>query len=83
MERIDVEKTASRGVAVAPVYRYLEPDFSPDGGLIAADQAGTECEKFSKAKEAVQKELELLAKENPIFAAHLEIAGDLDRKSVV
>ena len=40
MERIDVEKTASRGVAVAPVYKYLEPDFSPDGGLIAADQAG-------------------------------------------
>lgn len=83
MERIDVEKTASRGVAVAPVYRYLEPDFSPDGGLIAADQAGTECEKFSKAKEAVQKELELLAKENPIFAAHLEIAGDFTLKEGV
>lgn len=76
MERIDVEKTASRGVAVAPVYKYLEPDFSPDGGLIAADQAGMECEKFIRAKEDVQKELELLAEENPIFAAHLEIAGD-------
>ena len=55
MERIDVEKTASRGVAVAPVYKYLEPDFSPDGGLIAADQAGMECEKFIRAKEDVQK----------------------------
>ena len=29
MKQLQVEKTASRGIAVAPVYYYQEPDLTP------------------------------------------------------
>ncbi len=76
MEKISVEKTASRGIAVAKVYKYLEPDLSPSAGIIADSETETEIQKFAQAKADVTKELEALAAENEIFAAHLEIAGD-------
>lgn len=76
MERVTVDKTASRGIAVAPVYLYLEPDLTPETGSVAADAVQAEVDKFLAAKAAVVKELEVLAETNEIFAAHLEIAGD-------
>lgn len=76
MEQIYVEKTASRGIAVAPVYMYQEPDLTPMAGTIAEEQIPAEVKKFDDARGAVIKELETLAAENEIFAAHLEIAGD-------
>lgn len=76
MEKVYVEKTASRGIAVARVYKYLDPDLTPDTASIAEDQVEEEIAKFTAAREAVQKELQGLAAENEIFAAHLEIAGD-------
>ncbi|MCI5870039.1 MAG: phosphoenolpyruvate--protein phosphotransferase [Dorea sp.] len=76
MEQVCVEKTASRGIAAAEVYKYLEPDWTPDRMIITEEQVGEEQAKFADAREAVMKELEILAAENAIFAAHLEIAGD-------
>lgn len=76
MEKIQVDKTASRGIAVANVLKYQEPDLTPDLNLITEDCIQEEQDKFGKAKEAVSEELKLLSRENEIFAAHLEIVGD-------
>ena len=76
MEQIYVEKTASRGIAVAPIYMYQEPDLTPAAGMITEEQTLDEVKKFDDARGAVIRELKALAAENEIFAAHLEIAGD-------
>lgn len=76
MEVVKVEKTASRGIAVAPVYLYQEPDLTPDSYAITKEQVEEEQKKFVDARSAVVEELEKLAGENEIFAAHLEIAND-------
>lgn len=76
MEVVKVEKTASRGIAVAPVYLYREPDLAPSLYTIDKDQAEEEQKKFVDARSAVVEELEKLAGENEIFAAHLEMAND-------
>lgn len=74
MEKLTVEKTASRGIAVAEVLKYQEPDLAPDTGCAA--ESADELQKFETAKAAVIEELEALSAQNEIFAAHLEIAGD-------
>lgn len=76
MEKLQVEKTASRGIAVAPVYYYQEPDLAPETGAVDESQVDGEIEKFENAKAVVVAELEKLAEKNEIFAAHQEIAGD-------
>lgn len=76
MEVVKVEKTASRGIAVAPVYLYREPDLAPSLYTIDKDQVEEEQKKFVDARSAVVEELEKLAGENEIFAAHLEMAND-------
>ncbi len=76
MEQIMVEKTASRGVVVAQVFKYVEPDLSPDTRLILENEINHEVEKFEKAKDKVIAELEVLAEENAVFFAHTEIAND-------
>lgn len=74
MEKLTVEKTASRGIAVAEVLKYQEPDLAPDTGCMT--ESADELQKFETAKAAVIEELEALSAQNEIFAAHLEIAGD-------
>ncbi len=76
MEKLLAEKTASRGVVVAPVFKYVEPDLSPDTRLILENEINYEVEKFEKAKERVIAELEKLADSNEVFFAHTEIAND-------
>lgn len=76
MEIIQVEKTASRGIAVAPVFLYQEPDLTPSAGTVLKEHMEAEVEKFEQAKGHVIRELKALAEESEIFAAHLEIADD-------
>ncbi len=76
MEKILVERTASRGIAVSPVYYYQEPDLTPDSRMICQGQAAGEEEIFRNAREKVIEELQVLAEKSEIFAAHQEIAGD-------
>lgn len=71
-----MEKTASRGIAVAPVYLYLDPDLSVEICQISEEQVQDELDKFAEARSAVISDLEKLSQTNEIFAAHLEIAGD-------
>ncbi len=76
MEKLFVEKTSSRGVVVAPIYKYVEPNLSPDTRVILENEINNEVEKFEKAKDAVTAELEKLAEGNAVFFAHTEIAND-------
>ena len=74
MEKIQVEKTASRGIAAAPVFYYREPDLTPER-TYEGDSASQEA-AFEAAKNQVMADLEKLSAHHEIFAAHLEIAGD-------
>ncbi|MDO5336641.1 MAG: phosphoenolpyruvate--protein phosphotransferase [Eubacteriales bacterium] len=76
MERIQVEKTASRGIAAAPVFVYREPNLTPDTRPVTPEQTEGEAEKFEQAKKRVLEELQALAEKNAIFAAHMEIVDD-------
>lgn len=76
MKQIYVEKTASRGIAIAPVYKYIEPDLLPKEDAITEDEIPEEKGKFETARQAVIDELTELSAESDIFAAHLGIASD-------
>ena len=76
MKKLQVEKTSSRGIVIAPVYLYQEADLTPDEKKIEAEQIESEKARFQDAKEKVTGELKMLSKDNEIFAAHLEIAED-------
>ncbi len=76
MIRISVEKTASRGIVVAPAFQYVEPDLSPDTQIVLDNQVKEEVQKFENAKKEVCAALELAAQKSEIFAAHIEIADD-------
>lgn len=76
MKEICVEKTASRGIAVAPVFKYEALDLTPAGSNVVDDKIIKEIELFIEAKTSVMKDLAKLAEENEIFEAHLEIADD-------
>ncbi|MDD3279528.1 MAG: phosphoenolpyruvate--protein phosphotransferase [Lachnospiraceae bacterium] len=74
MINVDVEKTASRGIAAGPAYKYQETDLSPDTYL--SEETAEEIKKFEDSRDQVIHELEHLAEKHEIFAAHLEMAGD-------
>ena len=76
MKNIQVKKTASRGIAIAPVYCYQEPDLAPDCRGICEEQIPLEETRFEEARNQVITNLQELAEKNEIFAAHQEIAGD-------
>lgn len=76
MMELSVEKTASRGIAIAPVYLHQEVDLTPDTFSITEEQVEEELAQFETVKQEVLKELEGLSQENPIFAAHMAIADD-------
>lgn len=76
MEKLYVEKRASRGIATARAYKYLPPDLTPNGGSITKDRIAGEKKRFERAKAEVLASLEEMVEVSDIFAAHLEIAGD-------
>lgn len=76
MELMMVEKTASRGIVVAPVFKYEVVDLTPDQRDVMENEINNETQKFETAKQQVLQELEQLAEKNEIFKAHLEIADD-------
>lgn len=57
MTEIKVEKTASRGIAIAPVYVYREVDLTPDTYAVAEGAVAQEEAKFQEVKQAVMAEL--------------------------
>ena len=76
MKEIIVKKTASRGIAIAPVYLYEEVDVTPENYPVADDRIEDEVSLFEKVRQETIDDLEILAKENPIFEAHMTMAQD-------
>lgn len=83
MVEMKVEKTASRGIAIAPAYVYREVDVTPDNYPVAEGGIEQEEARFQEVKQAVLADLEQLSQENPIFAAHMAIADDYTLKEGV
>ncbi len=76
MKKICVDKTASRGIAVAPIFKYEELDLTPQVSSQTPIDIAEELEAFTKVKASIIEDLGTLATENEIFEAHLEIADD-------
>lgn len=76
MEKVYVSKTASRGIAVAKIYKYEELDLSPVQCKIPEQDKEGQVSQFLDARESVRAELEKLAVTNEIFSAHLEMVMD-------
>lgn len=76
MEQIFVEKTASRGIAAAKVYKYQDPDLRPSLAGITAEQAESETERFLKARQQMIVRLQNMEDDSGILAAHIEVAKD-------
>ncbi len=76
MEKVYVGKTASRGIAVAKIYKYEELDLSPVQCKIPEQDKEGQVSQFLDARESVRAELEKLAVTNEIFSAHLEMVMD-------
>lgn len=76
MEKINVEKTASRGIAVAKIYKYGELDLKPAQYKVPESEKKEHLDKFLNARECVREELEKLAVTNEIFSAHMEMVMD-------
>lgn len=77
MVKINVKKTASRGIVIGKAYVHREVNLEPARYTIETSQIEEEIHKFDLAKEEVRKELELLSEKNDIFAAHLGIVDDI------
>lgn len=77
MKKWDVQKTASKGYAIGPVYVVEKKEVTADTKPITAEETKEQIDRFEAAVEKVQSELLILAGENEIFAAHYALAGDI------
>jgi phosphoenolpyruvate-protein phosphotransferase len=77
MKAIRVEKTASRGIVMGKAYIVNKPNITVDLSAIQESDISNEIKKYEDAVSYAVKELEILAKSNSIFQAHLEMAKDI------
>lgn len=76
MEKVIVNVTASEGYAIGPVWLVEKKELSIDHRSIQPSETEAELTKFRDAVKETASQLELLAKESEIFAAHMEIVND-------
>ncbi|NLZ83654.1 MAG: phosphoenolpyruvate--protein phosphotransferase, partial [Clostridiales bacterium] len=76
MKTINVDKMASKGLAMGKAFVVNKDKLVPDTYAITNDNVALEIDKFENAVETAVTQLEVLAKDNEIFAAHLEMARD-------
>lgn len=77
MELIKVSQSTSfEDIILGKAYILTKKDYQPSTEQIHKEQAEEEKERVSRAIETVSAELEVLGQEDPIFAAHQQIAED-------
>lgn len=76
MEEIRAEQGASKGIGIGKAFLLRQPDLSAERRELTAEEQPAEQQRFSFAAEKAQAELRILARENDIFAAHLDMAED-------
>lgn len=76
MEEIRVEQGTSKGIAVGKAFLVKAPDLTAERREITAQEAEREKTAFRHAVEKTREDLRPLARENAVFAAHLDMAED-------
>ena len=76
MQEIRAEQRASKGIAAGKVFLVKTPDLRAERKEIPEIEMEREKSAFRRAVEYTQRALRPLARENAIFAAHLDMAED-------
>lgn len=76
MKEIRVSRTASRGIAIGKAFIVKKISLEPDSYNVFQEDLKNETQKYDDAVSEAVRQLELLAEENDIFGAHLEIVMD-------
>lgn len=77
MIAIHVEKTASRGIVIGKAFRVEKPRPEIRSGTVEEQEVPKEILRYEKAVARAAAELEILARTNSIFGAHLEMVKDI------
>lgn len=83
MKKIKVDKTASRGIAIAPIWLYQEMDFTPDTYVVSEEQIQQEIEGYERITQEVLSELQGLSLDNSLFEAHMALVQDCIWKETI
>lgn len=76
MQEIMTEQGASKGIAMGKAFLVKAPDLTAEKREITEEQAEREKAAFCGAVEKAREALRPLARENAVFAAHLDMAED-------
>lgn len=76
MKEIHVSRTASRGIAIGKAFIVEKISLEPDSYSVFQEDLKNETQKYDEAVSEAVRQLELLAEDNDIFGAHLEIVMD-------
>ncbi|PWJ50528.1 phosphoenolpyruvate--protein phosphotransferase [Faecalicatena contorta] len=76
MKEIRVSRTASRGIAIGKAFIVEKISLEPDSYNVSQEDLKNETQKYDEAVSEAVRQLELLAEDNDIFGAHLEIVMD-------
>ena len=76
MEEIRAEQGTSKGIAMGKAFLVKAPDLAAERRKITEQEAEREKTAFRHAVEKTREDLRPLARENAVFAAHLDMAED-------
>lgn len=77
MIQIKIEQPASKGIVVSKAFIAIREALEADTRIVAEQEKPEEINRFYQARDSVLEELEKLAQDNAIFAAHMEVASDI------
>lgn len=77
MITIHVEKTASRGIVIGKAFLLEKPSLNSNFPTIEEEDVEREIKRYESSVASAEAELEILAKTNSIFRAHLEMVKDI------
>lgn len=76
MKSLKVDKAASKGIVMGKAFIVVRQNIEADKRMITDSETENEYKKFQEAVKESVEELEVLAKDSEIFAAHVEVARD-------
>ena len=76
MKEYRTEQGMSKGIGIGKAFLVKQPDLTAEKWEIAEEEMEKEKKAFHQAAEEAREALRLLARENAVFAAHLDMAED-------
>lgn len=76
MKTINVDRTASKGVVMGKVFLVESENLLADTRILGQNSIGDEIQEYKVAVNKAKGDLEVLAKKDAIFGAHLELVKD-------